>query len=267
MRAGQTVKAGETVFTANMPDYDAAMEELQTKYDAKAAELLDKDIENLRTDKDSTQNELYEAVLDKQTALSQAEHDARVLAVGLGITLGTDSTQWKRRADGQDELLAAVQSALDAQAAYDKAYNSFFRDYKRSSTQFKDTTFKYVKERDALLSDMNDLMDDMVALSERQNTLTNVTAPHDGYVVAIGLKSGDTYDGKTSAFTLSDEDAARSFARTYQPCKVISDGTKVEVSSSYGTEKTSVENTALDADERSTLHNAFGRNVISAKGG
>ncbi len=268
VRAGQTVKAGETIFTATMPDYAAAMDELQSKYDAKAAELLDKDIENLRTDKDSTQNELYEAVLDKQTALSQAEHDARVLAVGLGITLGTDSTQWKRRADGQDELLAAVQSALDAQAAYDKAYNSFFRDYKRSSTQFKDTTFKYVKERDALLSDMNDLMDDMVALSERQNALTNVTAPHDGYVVAIGLKSGDTYDGKTSAFTLSDEDAAPQLRADITSLgKVISDGTKVEVSSSYGTEKTSVENTALDADGKKYLYITLSDDVISAKGG
>lgn len=268
VRAGQTVTAGETLFTATMPDYEKSMQDLQDQYDEKAAALLDKDIANLRTDKDSSQNELYEAVLTQQTALSQAEHDARVLAVELGITLGADSSQWARRAEGQDELLTAVQTALDAQTAYDDAYDAFIYDYKRSSSQFKESTFTYIKERDALLSEMNDLLDDMVDLTERKNELTNVIAAQDGYVVAMNVQNGDTYDGKTTAFTLSDADTPPQLrADITALSKAIADGTKVEVTGSYGTEKTTVEKTALGSDGKKYLYITLTDDVISTKGG
>ena len=268
VRAGQTVTAGETLFTAVMPDYEQAMEELQTQYDEKAAELLDKDIENLRTDKDSSQNEHYESVLSLQTALSQAEHDARVMAAELGIALGVDTAQWPDRSAGQETLLAAVKTAIETQTAYQAAYDAFIRDYKRSSAQFKETTFQYIKERDTLLSALNDLMDKMVALTERKNTLTNVTAPHDGYVIAVSVKSGDTYDGKTSAFTLSVAATPPQLRADITGLnKVIADGTKVEIAGNYGTEKTEVESTALGGDGKKYLYAALTDDVISAKGG
>ncbi|HPF87729.1 MAG TPA: hypothetical protein PK537_06705 [Candidatus Limiplasma sp.] len=268
VRAGQTVTAGETIFTATMPDYDTAMDELQAKYDEKASDLLDKDIANLRTDKDSSENTLYEAVLDAQTALANAEHDARVLAAELGISLGADTAQWQRRAQGQDELSSAVQAAADAQTAYDQAYASFIQEYKHSSSQFKETTFQYIKERNALLTEMNDLMDDMVALTERMNTLTTVTAPQDGYVVAVNVNSGDNYDGKTAAFTLSDPDTPPQLRADITSLgKVIADNTKVEISGNYGTEKTTVESTALASDGKKYIYIALTDDVISAKGG
>lgn len=267
VRAGQTVEAGETLFTAVMPDYEQAMKDLQDKYDAKAAELLDKDIANPRTDKDSSQNELYRAVLDRQTELSQAEHDARVLAEELQISLGADSAQWERRAEGQGELLTAVQTALKAQKAYESAYNSFFYDYRRSSEQFRESTFSYIKERDVLLSGMNDLLDQMIALTERKNALTNVTAPQAGYVVAMNVKSGDTYDGKTGAFTLSDESVPPQLRADITALgKVIADGTKVEITGGNGTEKTSVESTALGGDGKKYVYITLTDEVISAKG-
>jgi len=268
VRPGQTVTAGETLFTAAMPDYDQTMAELQDKYNAKAAELLDKDIENLRTDKDSTENTLYEAVLDAQTALADAEHDARVLSAELGIALGTELAQWTRRAAGYDELTAAVQAALDAKDIYDAAYDAFVRDYKRSSSQFRETTFQYVKERNGLLSELNGLMDDMVALTKRKDGLTNVTAPQDGYVTAMNVKSGDTYDGKSAAFTLSDADAPPQLRADITGLdKVIAENTKVEITGNYGTEKTKVESTALGGDGKKYLYIALTDDVISAKGG
>ncbi len=268
VRAGQAVAAGETLFTATMPDYDTAMNELQDKYDEKAASLLDKDIENLRTEHSSTENTLYEAVLAAQTALAAAEHDARVLAAELGVTLGTDTAQWKHRAGEQEALLTSVQNAADARTAYSKAYALFIKDYKRSSSQFRESTFKYIKERNALLGELNDLMDDMVALTERRNTLTRVTAPQDGYVVAISVKSGDTYDGKTAAFTLSNADTPPQLRADITSFgKVIAENTKVEVAGNYGTEKTKVENTALGSDGKKYVYIALTDDVISAKGG
>lgn len=268
VRAGQTVKAGETLFTATLPEYGKDMADLQTKYDEKAQELLDKDTENLHVDQESEQNKLYETVLAAQTALADAEHNARVLAGELNISLGTDMTQWAALAAGQEDLLTAVQSAQTAKKAYDRAYNAFIRSYRRSSTLFKDTTFKYIKERNALLKEMDDLLDDMVALSERKDKLTTVTAPHDGYVVALGVNSGDTYDGKTSAFTLSDEGSSPMLrADVTSLGKSIADNTKVEVEGNYGTEKTSVEKTVLEGDGKKYLYIQLTDDVISAKGG
>ena len=268
VRAGQTVVAGETLFTAIMPEYEQSMQDLQDKYSEKAAELLDMDIKNPRIDKESSQNDYYKAVLDLQTALSQAEHDARVLAAEMNVALGTDTAQWEQRAAGQDDLLAAVQSAVAAQTAYDEAYAAFIKSYNRASSSFKENTFQYIKDRDALLDEMNDLLDDMVALTKYKNKLTNVTAPHDGYVVSMDVNNGDTYEGKTSAFTLSASDSPPQLrADITSISKTISDGTKVEVESSSRTKKTTVESTALGGDGKKYLYIALTDDIISAKGG
>mgnify|MGYP001161689159 CR=1 FL=1 len=268
VRAGQTVVAGETLFTATMPEYEQSMQDLQDKYNEKAGELLDMDIENLRIDQESSENDCYEAVVDLQTARSQAEHDARVLAAELDVTLGADITQWERRAAGHEDLLAAVQNTVAAQAAYDEAYAAFINAYKRTSPSFRETTFQYIKERDALLDEMNDLLDEMVALTECKNKLTNVTAPHDGYVVSMDVKNGDTYEGKTSAFTLSDADVPPQLrADVTTLSKTIADDTKVEVEGNYGTEKTTVETTALGGDGKKYIYIALTDDIISAKGG
>lgn len=268
VRAGQTVTAGETLFTATMPEYEQAMKELQDTYSKKAGELLDMDLKNPRVDKESSQNDYYEAVLDLQTALSQAEHDARVLAAEMNVALGTDTAGWEQRATGHDDLLAAVQSAVAAQAAYDEAYDVFIKNYNRASLSFQENTFQYIKDRDALLDEMNDLLDDMVALTEYKNKLTNVTAPHDGYVVSMAVQNGDTYDGKTSAFTLSASDSPPQLrADVTTLSKTIADGTKVEVEGNNRKEKTTVESTALGGDGKKYLYIALTDDIISAKGG
>jgi len=207
-------------------------------------------------------------VLDQQTVLSQAEHDARVLAAEMNVALGTDTAEWEQRAAGHDDLLAAVQNTVAAQAAYDEAYAAFINAYKRTSPSFRETTFQYIKERDALLDEMNDLLDEMVALTECKNKLTNVTAPHDGYVVSMDVKNGDTYEGKTSAFTLSDADVPPQLrADVTTLSKTIADDTKVEVEGNYGTEKTTVETTALGGDGKKYIYIALTDDIISAKGG
>ena len=268
VRAGQTVVAGETMFTATMPEYEQSMQDLQDTYSEKAAALLDMDLEHPRIDKESSQNDYYEAVLDLQTALSLAEHDARVLAAEMNVALGADTAEWEQRAAGHDDLLAAVQHAVAAQAAYDEAYAAFIQNYNRASSSFRENTFEYIKDRDALLDEMNTLLSDMVALTECKNTLTKVTAPHDGYVVSMDVKNGDTYDGKASAFTLSDSDSPPQLrADVTAITKTIDDGTKVTVEGNNRTEKTTVESTALGGDGKKYLYIALTDKIISAKGG
>jgi len=84
----------------------------------------------------------------------------------------------------------------------------------------------------------------------------------------MNVKNGDTYDGKASAFTLSDEDTPPQLRADITSLgKIIADGTKVEVTGNNGTEKTSAENTALGGDGKKYLYITLTDDVISAKGG
>lgn len=268
VRPGHHVKAGETLFTAIIPDFDDKWKELQGKYDEKAKALMDKDVENRSASRTSGQNDMYDGVLEKQTALDAAEHDVRTLALRQGITLGEDIATWPEQAAGKDDLLQLVTAAQAAKTAYDEAYQAFFKTFDSKKTRVKSSTFKYINERNVLLKELGVITDDMVALSNRKDKLTTITAPHDGYVVKMELKNGDTYDGKKSAFTLSKEEAAPVLRADITSLKkAIADGTKVEVAGDYGSEKTSVEKTVLEGDGKKYVYITLTENIISIKGG
>ena len=268
VRPGHHVEAGETLFTAIIPDYDDKWKELQGKYDEKAKALMDKDVENRKADRTSAQNDMYNDVLDKQTKMAAAEQSARTLAMTLGITLDTDTAKWPEQAAGKDDLLQAVTAAQAAKTTYDEASTAFYNSFNSAKTRVRSSTFKYINERTALLKELNAISDDMVALANRKAKLTTITAPHDGYVVTMELKNGDTYDGKKSAFTLSKEETAPVLRADITSLnKAIADGTKVEVAGDYGSEKTSVEKTVLEGDGKKYAYITLTENIISIKGG
>ena len=268
VRPGHHVVAGETLFTAILSEFDKDWKELQDKYDEKAAELMEKDIENRKAAKESAQNDLYEAVMVSQSTLVAAEHDARTLALGLSITLDPDLAKWAEQAAGKEDLLKAVQKASEAKAAYDQAYTAFFDSFNSRKLRTSSSTFKYINERNALLKELNTFSDDMVALSGRKGVLSKVVAPHDGYVVSMDVKNGDTYDGKKSAFTLSVESTAPVLRADITSLnKAIADDTRVDVAGDYGSERTKVEKTVLEGDGKKYAYVILTENIISIKGG
>ncbi len=268
VRPGHHVKAGETLFTAILSEYEKDWKELQGKYDEKAAELMGKDIENRKAAKESTQNELYEQVMDSQSVLVAAEHDARTIALAQNVTLDLDITKWLDQATGKEELVKSVQKVLDAKTAYDQAYDAFFKSYNNAKIKVSSSTFKYINERNTLLKTLNTISDDMVALSARKSALSTVVAPHDGYVVAMAVKNGDTYDGKKSAFTLSvDTTPPVLRADITSLNKALADNTRVDVAGDYGSERTKVEKTVLEGDGKKYAYVTLTENIISIKGG
>lgn len=268
VRPGHHVKAGETLFIAIIPDYADKWKELQGKYDEKAKALMDKDVENRSASKTSGQNDMYDDVLEKQTALDVAEHDARTLAMRLNITLGEDIATWPEQAAGKDDLLQAVTAVQAAKTAYDEAYAAFFKSFDNKKTRVKTSTFKYINERNALLKELAVISDDMVALSNRKDKLTTITAPIDGYVVSMDVKNGDTYDGKKKAFTLSQDSAVPVLRADITSLKkAIADGTRVDVAGDYGSERTTIEKTVLEGDGKKYAYITLTENIISIKGG
>lgn len=268
VRPGHHVTAGETLFTAIIPDYDDKWKELQDSYDEKAKELMDKDVENRTASRTSGQNDMYDDVMDKQTALNAAEHNARTLALRQGITLGEDIAAWPDQAAGKDDLMQAVTAVQTAKTAYDESSTAFYKSFNSAKTRVRSSTFEYINERNVLLKELNTISDGMVALANRKDKLTTITAPHDGYVYTMDVENGDTYDGKKSAFTLSQESAAPVLRADITSLnKAIADGTRVDVTGDYGSERTSVEKTVLEGDGKKYVYITLTENIISIKGG
>ena len=129
---GFTIEKDELIFTAHMPTYDTAIKKLEDDYTAKARELLDLEIANRSSSLTSQQNELHQAVIEKQTLSSQAEFDARALALEEKITLPRTISDWKTvvvTAGGSDALKEAADRAAAAKMVYEETYKAFMDSY------------------------------------------------------------------------------------------------------------------------------------------
>lgn len=268
VKPGHHVDQGETLFTATLTDYDKDWKDLEDKYAEKAKALMDKDVENRKLVRESQQNDLYDAVLSTQWTMVEAQESAQTLAYSLGVKLDADATKWAAQAAGKADLLKAAQTATDAQTAYQKAYDDFFLSFDNGRIRVRSATFKFINERRAILKEMKGFTDSMTALSQRKIELSTVTAPQAGYVVAMNVKSGDTYDGKKAAFTLSNDTVPPVLRADISSLnKAISDGVKVEVAGDFGSEDTKVETSELGSDGKKYVNITLTDDIITLKGG
>lgn len=267
-RTGQYVHAGDTLFTAIMPGYDKALADLQTKYNEQAVALYDKDMENVRREQETPATRLYAQLLEAQQDNMEKQYAVRVAAFAAGIALKQDNTKWASQAAGNSALLGMVREAIDAQTLYDEAHENFFFSFRHTGTEFQTTTFKYVKERSDIIQKMDGYMQDMLELGEQKCLLTKATAAQDGYVVSMDVKSGDTYDGKKSAYTLSNSGCEPMLRGDITSLgKTVADDTKVEVAGTYGNEQTTVESSGLELDGKKYAYITLNDSTITAMGG
>ena len=271
VRVGHHVEEGETLFTAKMPSFEEDMKTLQGKYDEKVASLAAKDIEHRKDSKASKQNELYDAMMKAQTALSEDSLQTRVAAMAKGVTLSEDLSLWSQQASASaadEALIQTISKTLALKATYEEARTAFFNSYENKKIRLDPAVFAYINERNALLEEINDITKDMMDLSVRQQELAEIRAPKAGYVVTMDLKNGDTYDGKKAAFTLSDETVPPVLRADISSLdKTVEDGAKVEVAGDYGSEKTTVEKTVLESDGKKYAYITLTENIASIKGG
>ena len=109
VKTGLYVEKGDTILTAVINDYDKKEQELTDSYAKKAQELIELDITNRKNSKQSMQNDLYDDMLAKQDALSDAESKARLAAAKEGLELSYDQSTWLAKAQSakaSDEVTA-----------------------------------------------------------------------------------------------------------------------------------------------------------------
>lgn len=260
VKPGHYVHAGDVIFTAEAPGYQESMEKLREDYAAKARELTDLDIQNRKLSKESRQNDLYDAMLEAQTALSDATYEARLEAWQNGIALSGDASVWPQQLALAGEVPAEVQEAVAkadvARQTSLAAQDAFYAVMENKQLRVKDEVFKYINDRNALLKTMDDLSGQMIELTAAMKALEKVTAPRDGYIVSIAVKEGEAYDGTKPAYALSAEDAVPVLKAPLAGVeRAIADGSKAEISSDqFGTVKTTVEKTSVETDGSKCLH-------------
>ena len=268
VRTGQYVNVGDTLFTATMPDYDKTLADLQAKYNEQAVALYDTDMKNIRRERETPATNYYAKLLIAQKDNSRKQCAVHVAAFDAGIALDEDNTKWTAQAAGNSEFMEAVKAALDAQAAYDEAYENLFYSFRHTGREFQTTTFVYVKERSAIITKMDEYMESMIELGKTKCRLTKVMAPQDGYVVSVDVKTGEAYDGKKNAYTLSDPGCEPMLRGDITGVgKAIADGAKVEVAGNYGNEKTTVKSSGLEIDGKKYVYIELNDDVTMAMGG
>lgn len=269
VKPGLYVKEGDTIFTAKVNDSQQKQTELMKSYNEKAQALIDLDIANRKNSKQSKQNDLYELMIDKQDALSEAEKSARLSAATEGIELQINRDAWEAQAKGASaETLRLIRLAASAKTAFNTARDDFYASYENKSIKIKDEVFKYIKDRNKLEDEMEDISDDMVEILEAEQSLNTVCATSEGYLLELNLKSGDVYDGSTVAYVIAMKDDAPCLrADITELKKDVSEGARVEVAGENDTYKTKVTGVVDDTDGKKYAEIELTDDVLRAAGG
>ncbi len=168
--------------------------------------------------------EAYDALAQSKDDLMNAQTQLEVAAKLAGVTL-TDGRLPEKE---QDETLLEAQKAVDkAQAAQDEAQKKF---NSANRLGISENVISYITQSRTLNEKLTAAQEKITALDVLAQQAKQVTAPHDGYIVEINVKAGDSYDGRTAAIVISAEDGdAVLRADTSKIEKKIDKGTQVTV--------------------------------------
>ena len=224
---GRKVAAGDVLFEAEVSGYDKEMESLRSDYEAAQKELMELERKNGDVRLKRTEEiwvEAYDALAQSKDDLMNAQTQLEVAAKLAGVTL-TDGRLPEKE---QDETLLEAQKAVDkAQAAQDEAQKKF---NSANRLGISENVISYITQSRTLNEKLTAAQEKITALDVLAQQAKQVTAPHDGYIVEINVKAGDSYDGRTAAIVISAEDGdAVLRADTSKIEKKIDKGTQVTV--------------------------------------
>ena len=226
-KAERELAAGDVLFEAEVSGYDKEMESLRGEYDAAQKELMELERKNGDVRLKRTEEiwvEAYDALAKSKEDCMTAQTQLEVAAKLAGVTLSGG-----RLPSGEtDETLTAAQKAVDAaQAAQDEAQKKF---NSANRLGISENVINYITQSRQLNEKLSTTQEKITALDVLAQQARQVTAPHDGYIVEINVKAGDSYDGKTAALVISSESGdAVLRADTSKIEKKIDKGTQVTV--------------------------------------
>ena len=210
-------------------------------------------------------------MLNAQDALTAAESDARLAAAAENIDLTFDQDTWAaiaKQKKASDATMALIAKAATAKETFGTARDAFYQSYENAKLKVTDAVFKYINDRNAIVKEMHDYSNDMVDLLAAKQSLSNVKAESEGYIVAMDVKENTVYDGKSSAYTIAKkEDAPILRADVTDLKKDVNEGAKVEVTGDYDTLKTKVTAVVNGTDGRKYAEMELTDEILQNAGG
>jgi len=200
---GYHVTKGDPLLETEVENYDSLRASLNDEYMTAQKAYLELERQNsglyLRR---SEENWIaaYDALAQCGQELMQAQLDLYVKAEGLGISL-TDGELPVGTEDAA--LLEAQQKVEDASKNQQEAQRQF-DDVNRLGIQ--DKVVEYITQNRELTAKMQKAQDGLLRLETLKQQTAVITAPHDGYVVSVNVKPGDSYNGKTTLVVMSAQE-------------------------------------------------------------
>lgn len=200
--AGRAVEEGDVLFEAEVSGYDSALETLQTEYETAQSELMDLerkhgDVRVRRTEENWIA--AYDALAEAKRAVGDRQTQLRVAAEMAGVTLIAGALPEEEK---DPELRAAQQAVLDAEEKEKKAQAAFDS---ANRLGISEEVVTYVTDSRKLKEKMEKAQTEMASLRVLAMKAASVTAPHDGFVVEVNIKAGESYSGKTAAIVMNEK--------------------------------------------------------------
>ena len=263
-RAGYTVAAGDVLLECSVVDYDNAMKNYLDSYNDASGQLLalDSKYASLKLRKTDTQYaDAYFALSDAREAALSAKITMDTLLARAGVSL--PETGYPEEAD--DELRAAIdawRNAADAQTTAQETYAQVQRYLP------DDTTWTYITEKHTAQQKQETAQRGMDALSSLGGQVSAIVAPHDGYIVDLSLKEGDTYDGTSDLYRISVEGELPMIRCDVSSLtKTVSEGAQASVSTQRsGNVSTVVDSVGTDAENGKYVDVAVNSEIINGFG-
>lgn len=202
---GGRVEKGDTLIEAEVLNYDATRRTLQAEYETAQKAYLELERKNsglrLRVSEESWIS-AYDALAAAGQDMMQAQIDLQAAADLAGISLDDGKLP-----EGTEDaaLLEAYQKAVDAQEAQQRAQNRFDE---ANRLGISDKIVEYVIRSRELSAQIQQIQAELTRLEVLKQQAAAIQAPHDGYVIELGVKAGDTFNGKNRLLLMSAEGQA-----------------------------------------------------------
>ncbi len=263
-RPGYTVNEGDVVIQARVANYDETMKGYQSDYSSALETLqqLESKNANIRLRRTDT------AYADAYFGLRDARRDTVSKRIAMNTLLNREGLTLPETGapeGASDELIqaisdyrAAVQAETDAESAMQQV--------ERYAPE--ESVWTYITEKRAAEDKISDLEAKMEALGVLNGSVRQIAAPNGGYIAEVLVKEGDTYDGTSELFTLTQPETMPVLRADLTGIdKTVTQGMTVTISGgNFGDMETTVSNVGIDQEGKKYADVALTQDVISSLG-
>ena len=263
-RPGYTVNEGDVVIQARVANYDETMKGYQSDYSSALETLqqLESKNANIRLRRTDT------AYADAYFGLRDARRDTVSKRIAMNTLLNREGLTLPETGapeGASDELIQAIsdyRAAVQAETDTESAMQQVERYAPEESV------WTYITEKRAAEDKISDLEAKMEALGVLNGSVRQIAAPNGGYIAEVLVKEGDTYDGTSELFTLTQPETMPVLRADLTGIdKTVTQGMTVTISGgNFGDMETTVSNVGIDQEGKKYADVALSQDVISSLG-